>query len=613
MTEPRLPLDAPNDSNDEESTVIAGRPRKLWRNLWHTRWGRILGIAAAVFVAIIAGITFLPKPGTTEQPVSWERNSNGGFTPTGTPAEDPSLEFNAASLQARNSSSKAGSSVHSGADYFASDSITVLNLSDSLLMKRAADQLVETLKEKGNFTTVRHYPAGHQPEPGERSDLFLTMDLKDIRISGITSRDLNAEIHVQLGPSPVTSRHSYSTGLTPPSLRFHAHIEIDHESTLTGVESSGAKFKLQGANIAEAIAGQVLPEIDDRRKEEDPMPQLPSGFFPDWTPPPPFDFIKTAKAEQRLSFAGCCQENETLWLVSDVDDPGRLLDLVHAELQAANWQGQRETGEPAYLRMTKQAESLEVFPRRSGGFSSDTETSVFWIRYRKVLNQEQREQLFEQLLTEQPPRMNLLMDLDRMGSSKQRQRALDLAEANPPTTAKAWLNLAGRYFYRKQQDQAVTAIQCAHLLNRIRNTDLSGQIDSLLKKNDLDKSVARQITTASLDALGVINARSLTAQSEGVKRPLTADTLVAVYSPTTNAAGDEGFRISGIYLSPASGGTNESFEVATFELQDGSSSWTSGSTLQNFDWQHTFRQHTPAVELLIAKDDPSHIVIRAQP
>lgn len=600
MTEPRLPLDLPSEDTQPEPS----RPRRRWR--------KVVALAAAAIVAVIAGIMFLPSPGTTERPVSWERNPDGTFTPSGTPAEDPSLEFNAASLQARNSSSKAGSSTHSGADYFASDSITVLNFSDSLLMKRAADQLVETLKQQGNFTTVRLYPAEHQPDPRERSDLFLTMDLKDIRIAGLTSRELNAEIHVQLGPSPVTSRHSYSTGLTPPSLRFHSHIEIDHESTLTGVESSGAKFKLQGANIAEAIAGQVLSEIEDRRQEEDPMPDLPSGFFPEWTPPPAFKFLRTTDARQQLSFASCCQENETLWLVSDVDDPGRLLDGVHAELQAAGWQGQRETGEPAYLRMTNSAASLEVFPRGSGGFSSDTESTVFWIRYRKVLDKAQREQLFEQLLTEQPPRLNLLMDLDRMASSKQRQRALDLAETHPPTTAKAWLNLAGRYFYRKQQDQAVTAIQCAHLLNRIKNDDYSSQIDSLLKKNDLDKSVARQITAASLDTLGVINVESLATQTDGIKRPLTADSLVAVYSPTANAAADDGFRISGVYLSPATGGTNETYELTTFELQDGSSSWSSGSTLRNFDWQHTFRQHTPAVELRIAKDAPSHIVIRAE-
>ena len=596
MTEPLLPLDGPAPDPTSEP-----RERRF-------RWRRKLGLAAALLACLMAAAWWLPSPVTTETPVTWSRNPDGSFATTDSPPESGPLEIHAATVQASNSSSRASSSTHSGADFFPSASIAVLNLSDSLLMKRAADQLVEALKQDGDFSTVTHFPAGHRPAAGQdRSDLYLTLDLKRLEVSGLASRDIEADIDIQLGPSPVSSRHSYSGSLSPPTLNFHAHIELDHRSTLTGVESRAARFKLQGANIGNAIATQILQEINDRRKEERPMPALPAGFFPDWSPPPAFEFLTRLEAEQRLSFSGCCLINETLCQVDNAGGPEQTVAAVHAEL-SDTWQGNPGKADITYLRMTRDGESVEVFPRREGAFLGDESDSACWIRYRRVLDQSQREQLFESLLSETPPRMDLLLSLDRMGTRDQRERTLALADTHSPSTATAWLNLAGRYMYKKQTDKAVNAIRCAYLVGRIRSESLTGQINAFLKKHKLDKSSARLVTEDVLTALSFTKVAALPAAPESITRTISPGTLVGVYSRQ-----DEQFHVSGLYTTPATSGTNSECEIVAFDFRKGSSSWTSGSKLSDVDWQQTFHRHTPQVEFAIRKADPTVVHIHALP
>lgn len=589
MPEPQIPIDGPQNPPH-------GKPKR-------SRWRRRLALAFLLIVGIIIGLWCLPSPNTTDKPVTYTRNPDGSYSSTAEDPGDSTLSIHAAKIEARNNSSRASSSVHSGADFLAARSITVINLSDSLLMKRAADELVSELKKNGNFESVTHLPAGFTPERGSlKSDLYLTLDLTKQHSAGVAPSRLEADIVVQFGPSPISSNHSYSSSLSQPILEFHSRMQLEHRSELTGLESSGAKFKLQGDNIGQAIAKGILGELADKRKEEKTLPNLPSGFHPDWVPAPEFSFLTEFSAEEFLSFSGCCLFNETLWHIEDLPSADPLFDSAYSELKELGWQGSRESAAQRYLRMTDGAESLELFPVKSDGQLSAPSDSEYWVRYRRVLNRNEQQDLFGQMLSESPPRTSTLLELQRLASSAQRNTLMDLVETAPPSTASAWLGLANRYLKNEEQEKAIAALQCAKLIDRVTADRFSGQINSLIKKHKLDSKLMEP-NEQTFAKLGIPR---FTDASSDFTIPISGESLTAVY--TTNEQGQ--YEVDGLKLTPSASGTNAEFEVVAFSVAPSTYSRSTQSLLREREFRHNFHSNGNIIEFLIDKDDRSQVVVK---
>ncbi len=568
-------------------------------------WKFLIGIAV-VCMSVLAAFWFLPKPSTTEKPVRYSRNDDGSFTAEGDAPSGETMAFSAAGLEARNNVNTSSTAMNSGADFLPSNSIVVINQSDELLMKRAADRLVEVLKEKGGFDAVTHLPAGHWPEAGQRKpDLYAIIDLASMSKSGFASQDLNANVLVQFGPSIVDSNHSYSSTLDPPIFEFGTRMELNHTSTMRGVESSGSRGSVQGKNIGDALADHLLEEVEQRRDEEMPMPELPEGFYPAYEPVTKLKFLSQFDPEERLSCSGCCIKNETFWFIRNVL-PQDLMTAVHAELSEAGWRGKPQS-ETRFFRMTKGPESVEIYVDRSAYELEYSEPVPFWIRYRKVLSRDERHGLYETMLSADPPDVDLLVALRRLGDVDQRGRLLGLVEENPARTFDAWFELAKRYFERADREKAIAAIGCAKLLQTIGQSDGSGKIHSLLKKQQVDQGLVKT-TTATLDAIG-IQCLDPDKETETIEMSLLVGKPCAIAIDKE----DGDFEIIGVKLDEPRRGTNAEFKSTLFRLSNGASSWTSSVVHKDQQWQQERRNGGSRIVFTIDKDDRSKLVIEKKP
>lgn len=544
----------------------------------------VVGVAI-VLLMLFAAIWWLPRPKPTTEPVNYVRNADGSFSTDSDGASDSGLEiaFDAGQLNASNNISTTSSSSHSGTTWFACDSILVMNHSDHLLVQRATDSLVEQLKSSGEFQSVRYYPTGHLPEPGiSKPDLYLTMDLQSLEESGVASTQIEASIKANLGFAPARSNHSYFDSQSLPIVAFNANISLEHRSTYTGIESSGAKFRTHGQNIAEALAKDIVDKIKDLREKFPSRPELPSSFRPNWVKAPEFQFLSDFDAQQFVSVHGLFLKNETFWRVEGVDIGEALLTAIHSELEDADWRGELSGDRFQYVRMSTDGQILTAFTEREG-FRSGANTAdiqepkaqQFWIHYQSLFTKSERSAAFEELLTEETPSTSTLLALKQMGTSEQTARIIELLKDHPPATVDGWVVLARHYFSRDQNTEAIEAIQCAHLLHQLKRGS-DDQIRSLLKKHKLERSKVLVVTSRALAAVGAVDATNLT---EPVELEIGPEQLAAIAAQ--NAEGK--WHIVALAFGPVNPATGGTVDHTLIRIANFGSSWTNGTWFQRGD------------------------------
>lgn len=513
------------------------------------------------------------------EPVNYVRNADGSLSAEPTDAENFGLELaiDAGQLEATNNIGTASTSSHSGSAWFACDNISVINQSDDLLLQRTADRLVGILKDSGQFQSVRYYPTGHLPKPGiRRPDLFLTLNLGSLKETGIATTKIEAVINANLGAAPFQSNRSYFDSQSIPVVRFNAQINLDHRSTFTGIESSGAKFRTQGASIAASLAEHISKKIGELREKHSSAPKLPASMEPAWVQADQFQFLNQFDAKQFVSTHGSLLKNETYWQVEGVNIGESLLTAIHTELKAADWTGEPTGDQLQYVRMSCDGKILTAFTERQS-FGSDRktksnkqlETERFWIHYQSLLTKRERHAAYEDLLSEKPVRTSTLLALKGMGTSAQMNRVIDLLKENPPATASGWVELAQHYFARDQKDKGVQAIQCAHLLHQLKQGD-DRRIMSLVKKQKLDRSKVLVVTEECLSALGIVDATKLKAP---VELDIGPERMAAVAAKRADGKWDVVALVFGS-VNPATGGSVEH----TFSRKASyGSSWSTGT------------------------------------
>lgn len=519
MTDNSSPSENPSSENLNPFEVEERRRKEQrWQRIRRIpRWIKIS--ALALLAAFIIGWNFLPAH-TIDKPVLLERDDSGQLQ---TVKDENSksggtLKAHAGVLEAKNNTSSTSSSSHSNPAYLADRSIAVFNFSDHLLMNRIGAAVLEQLKKDGSFLRVEYYPAGHYPETGSlATDLFVTLDLDSLEESGVIGKKLNAKVIATLGISPARSNNSVTNHLSPPVVRFFARSEINHQSTLVGVESSAAQYEQQGANIAAEVTKNISNHLKTLREKHESLPDLSAGLYPAYAPTPEFDFLNgdglnDDDIQQLTSLHGFCFQNETFWRVSNVDDAKAYLEKIYAELNDKGWKGDAGRVEQhgyAHQRMNKDGQFLEVFSE-SRRFRQPTDPNPpeivnLYVRYRNPMTTEARNAVYEQWLAEETPNIDLLVALQRFGNSKQRGRMIAMIKANPPASANAWLTLAYHYQRKKDQPALLDALRNAHLLTHtmIDSSSLKSQIDSVAKKEKIDIKEIEKVDPKQFAKIGM--------------------------------------------------------------------------------------------------------------
>jgi hypothetical protein len=426
------------------------------------------------------------------------------------------FEAHASSLQSTNNVSSIGSTIHSSPGFFAERSMMILNRSNHLLMQRVGDGLLQYLQEENPLDRIDYFPTGHSPPTGDRApDLFVTLDLTALEETGIVDRDLDATVTLTLGSTLTTSNHSVSDSYSPPTLELFAHSTIEHASSLTGVESSSARYRLQGNDIAQEVGKVIVEKLKSLRTQHKALPLLPESFYPEWVSTPEFAFLAVHDATLLTSLRGLCYHNETLWVIQNVSDAVALLDQIHSELTSLDWKGGPGKFENGTLnmRMSSGAKVPEVFhvPRRHGRIgltdvndSGSSGISVY-IRFRYSMSQHEQQDAYGQMLATATPNVEQLASLRRMGSRKQRRQFISMIQNAPPQSTEAWMMLAEHYSAEQQIVELRKALKGVYVLGwcKKNNSGFDSQIRRLCKKHKLEEKSVRDVGPEQLQKLGL--------------------------------------------------------------------------------------------------------------
>ena len=557
----------------------------LPQNDGRTKWVRW---ALGAFALLVIGVWFFTPAGGLDRRVELRRDEDGKLQDVAEDGSDDGVQIAAhlGALQASNNRMRVSSSSGSEPSWFAARSLVIINRSDHLLMKRVAAALLKEFKDGALFDEIDYYPHGESPAVGALApDLVMTLDLVSIKESGLIGRDLEAEVLSSLGTSYSASNHSASSSTDPPYLEVRSQTVIEHTSSLTGVESSGAKYGLQGQDIATQLTKQLTDDLKNLREDHAPPLPLPKAALSEYHEPPAFDFLKDLAAEQVWSVHGIMVHNETFWELPEPSDIEAALRTIAEELQAAGWKGNTDKfdAKAPHLRMRDDVRALEVFREGQGTTISSLDKDGarprrLLIRYVDRATEDEVRTWYQSLLDDPRPNVSLLLDLWRYGDKTQREQVLRLVEASPPRTVQAWLKLAEHYRSQKETETAVTALRRAYAISQLHTQDKhKSKIDQLAKKLEIDKKSLRDIDLTTWQECGVPQLSPEV--SEG-----TVDFSVGEAAAFV-VPGEGEWSIRGVELKTISEG---SIELTSFENDSrGMRSW---STLSPVDLPRTDRR-----------------------
>ena len=477
-------------------------------------WRRFrIGLLFLLF-AFLAVWKLLP-PDVVRNPVVMGRGKDGKWYEQSQNA-GKGLHFNAhvGVLKSQNNTTTASSDSHFNRAFLADRSLVIFNLSSHVLMERIGTELLQQLKADNHFDQLAYYPPGHVPETeAEAPDLWLSVNLESIEESGITGRELKATVTAALGSSFAASRHSVHDHLSPPIVTLNVNISVDHQSTLTGIESSSAEYSQQGKDIAKQLMTAVSDKLKTLREKHPPLPKLPSSLNPEFVAAPEFEFLKRLNATRQTSFHGFMFHNETFWQFTSTENAEPTLASIRDELSKSDWKvGDFEAADlqNAYLRAVKEDAILELFPTKRRIFSMPETKEPqglvqYNVRYLHRISSDEMQAVVAELLVAPKPDVDELLVLRRFGSSEQQDQVMKLIEKHPPRSVEAWLMLAESYAGDNNADACRAALVRATLLMlTVRDSaDYDRRIKDIAAKQKIEASELKVVDQAVLTELGI--------------------------------------------------------------------------------------------------------------
>ena len=499
------------------------------------RWIR-LGLLF-LLVAFLAVWNLLP-PNVLRNPVVMGRGDDGKLHEQ--PREDDGgLHFNAhvGALESRNSTTTVSSESHSDPAFLADRGLMIFNHSNHVLMERVGTELLAQLKADNKFDRLAYYPSGHLPETeAEAPDVWLSINLESIEESGIIGRELKATVTATLGSSLAGSHHTVHDHLSPPIVTLNTSISVDHQSTLTGIESSSAEYSQQGKDIAKHLMTAISGKLKTLREKHPPLPNLPSSLSPEFVAAPEFEFLKRLNAAHQASYHGFMFHNETFWQFTSTENAEPMLASIRDELSKSEWrvEGFEATdGQNAYLRAEKGDAILELFPMKRAIFSMPQTKELqgpiqYNVRYLHRMNSGDLQAVVGELLAAPKPDVDDLLILRRFGSQEQQEQVIKQLEKHPPRTVEAWLMLAESYARGSETDLCRRALIRATLLMLTvkDSTDYDRRIEDIASKQKIEASELKVVDLAVLTELGIVE---LVAGAEPSNVEIPANTAASFF------------------------------------------------------------------------------------
>ena len=476
---------------------------------------------------------------------------------------------------------------HGNPAFLTASRLTIFNESDHLLVARVATSLLEQLKADSPFNEISYFPHGEQAETGKLApDLYLTLNLRSIDESGLIGRDLKAIVTASLGTSFASANYSRTDDQSPPTVNMRGNIEVDHESSMVGVESSAAKYVLQGNDIAKQISKHVLDKINKLRDKHSPLPDLPEALYPEWTPEPDFAFLDRLQAA-RLSGVHCLMlHNESTWKYLPTGDPIETVTKIRDELLAEGWtENNFHADKPEHfnLYMMKDDATLTVFPQRRSGHARHLQIvngdgadatkptpSNHYVRYQHRQSTAEIRKVVDSLFAEERPDINLLLAMQKNWQGSQHSEAVSLIEERGIRSLDAWLLVARSYSKRKDVEGTRRALACCQFLTQTMTDagDANQRIKKIAKEQQIDEKQLARPDREMLTKLGFV---ALDPESTPA-----GTTTVRFGEPAAFYVIDEDEKLTVISFTVDKPPQGDRYRIITLEAAGGMRSWTIG-------------------------------------
>jgi hypothetical protein len=557
----------------EETVIDAAKPGFLKRI---PRRIRIATLVVAIGGLVVWNIF---PPDVPNKPIVLAREADGTLREQG--GEDAgALAFNAhlGELKSQNSTSSVSSSGHSNPAFFAARHLIIINQSDDVLMERVGVELLDQLKQLLAVDRLEYYPFGHMPELGGLApDFYVTLKLKSKEVSGLINDKLDATVKSTLGSTPANSSFSSFDDLTPPIVRLHASVEVRHQSTYFGVESSSAVYVLQGRDIAKQIASQLKTKFDEARADHGALPEIPIELAnPEYSPIPEFKFLDQLGAKVVTSAHRLMTPNETFWRLTTDKTTDELFGAIKSEFVDSGWRlDHEETSFPrsAILRFVDRPRVLMIFPADRDELprtadEPQPEHVDYFVHYRDRVSSDVLESAIEQVLEQPKPDVNFLVAFHGRGSSSQRGRIISLLEEESPGTIAIWSKLADHYSSRKDIEGCRRALRMLTCLKHLSSngSSIENKIRNIAKKQKIDESEFESPTRDDWLTLGLVEMTE-----DGLPEPIEfgLGTCVGFFD-----IGEDGkVWVYSIVINDT--GTSQ-LEAVRMKCSGGSRSWSSG-------------------------------------
>lgn len=580
------------------------------------RWVKI---GLLFFVVAFVAVWNLMPPNVVQNPVVMGRGDDGKLHEQ-SPNADTGLHFNAhvGALKSQNNTTTSSSQSHSDPAFLADQGLMIFNHSGHVLMERVGTELLALLKAEDQFDRLAYYPSGHAPEIGaEAPDLWLGIDLESIEESGITGRDLKATVTATLRSSLAGSHHSVYDHLSPPIVKLNANISVDHQSSLTGIESSSAEYSLQGKDIAKHLMTAISGKLKTLREKYHPLPKLPSSLRPEFVAAPEFEFLKRLNATRETSFHGFMCHNETFWQFSSTENAEPMLTSIRDELSKSEWQiGDFAAADQqnAYLRAEKGDTILELFPTNRRVFSTveakEQQGPIqYHVRYLHRMNSEELQAVVGELLSVQKPDMDVLLILRRFGNPEQQAQIMQLIKKHPPRSVEAWMMLAEFYAGSNNAEECRLAlIRATLLLRTVRDAgDHDRRIKDIAAKQKIDASALKTVDPSVLTELGIAE---LVVGAEPSDVEISANSAASFFVRNDS----EGFEVITVRIQTEGRGQPGTRTTVTFlQASENSRSWLTQSPVEGMsDVQHQFSVGSRPISASVQKLDSDSFRITAK-
>ena len=580
-------------------------------------WRRIKIGLLFLLVAFLAVWKLLP-PDVVRNPVVMGRGDDGKLQEQSQNVGD-GIHFNAhiGALKSQNSTTTVSSDSHFNSAFLADRSLVIFNLSDHVLMERIGTELLELLKADNDFDRLAYYPSGHLPETGaEAPDLWLSINLESIEASGITGRELKATVAAKLGSSLAASNHSVHDHLSPPIVTLNVNISVDHQSTLTGIESSSAEYSQQGNDIAKHLMTAISGKLNALREKHPPLPKLPSSLSPKFVAAPEFEFLKRLNATRQTSFHGFMFHNETFWQFKSTENAEPMLTSIRDELSKSDWQvGDFEAtdGQNAYLRAEKGDAILELFLMKRGMFSMPKTKELqgpiqYNVRYLHRMSSDELQAVVAELLVAPKPDVDELLLLRRFGSPQQQEQVMKLIEKHPPRTVEAWLMLAESYAGGNNSDACRVALIRATLLmlTVTDSADYDRRIKDIATKQKIEASALKVVDQGVLTELGIVE---LVAGADASTVEISANSAASFFV----ANDTEGPTVITVRIQAnGRGQANTPTTVNVLQASESSRSWSTQSAFEGVSTlQHQLSVGTQPISVSVEKLDSNTFRVTA--